>query len=565
MRRFVLLLLGLAGGALLFAGPASAHATLTGSDPRDDARLARAPASVTISFDEDVGLGSLAYLHVTDQAGRRVDTGAATHPDGNPRKVVVNLRPGLREATYTESFRVVSADSHPVAGVLHFVVGNGPLVTTPVAGAASDPGVAAVFDIARWVSYAGLALLGGAWLLLTVWPAGRDDRSARRIVWAGWGAACIGAMLELLLQAPYAAGQSLPSALHPSLVDAALHGDYGQLHCARLVLLGLIGLVLGRALQPGAVEPARSRADDAYWPLLLGIAYTFSASGHAMTTSPAWLSIGADMLHLCAMAGWVGGLAVVVGALLPRREPDELRAALPVFSRVAFAAVTVLAVTGGYAAWRGVGSLPAIVHTEYGLLVAAKIVAFGGLLALGNLSRRVIQQRVRRPVIAYAMTDAVLLAPPAPPELDEVSTERMRRAVLVELVVAAVVLALSAVLVSQPRGAEALAQQARAPISAAAPLDHRRAATVTVDPGDHGVVGIEVALTPGAVPTSVTGTATDPDAEIGPIPLALVRDGPDLYSTSGVDLPAAGTWMIALVVTYSPFTAVTTDVRVTLR
>jgi copper transport protein len=564
MRRLVLVLAALAGGAVLFAAPASAHATLIGGTPANDARLARPPAAVTISFDEDVGLGSLAYLHVTDQAGRRVDTGAATHPDGNPRKVTVELRPGLRDATYTESFRVVSADSHPVAGVLRFVVGNGPLVTTPVAGTSSEPGVAAVFDIARWLSYGGLALLGGAWLLLTVWPAGRDERRAQRLVWSGWVGACAGAVLELLLQGPYAAGESLPSALHPGLIDATLHGDYGQLHCARLVLLGLLALLLGRALQPGAVEPVRSRRDDAYWPLMLGVAYTFAASGHAMTTSPAWLSIGADMLHLSAMAAWVGGLTVVVAAVLPRREPDELRVALPVFSRVAFLAVSALAVTGGYAAWRGVGSVRAIAHTEYGLLVAAKVLAFGGLLALGNLSRRVIQQRVRRPLVAYAMTDAALAPRPAP-DLDAVSAERMRRAVLVELVVAGVVLALSAVLVSQPRGAEALAAQDRAAVSATASLGAGRIATVTVDPGEHGPVGIEVALAPGAVPQSVAATATDPADQLGPIPVRLVANGRDLYSASGVDLPEAGTWVIALVVTYSQFTAVTTDVRITLR
>ncbi len=99
------------------------------------------------------------------------------------------------------------------------------------------------------------------------------------------------------------------------------------------------------------------------------------------------------MLHILAMAAWLGGLVLLVAAVLPRREPDELRAVLPVFSRVAFGSVVVLAVTGTYAAWRGVGTVHAIFTTTYGWLVVLKIALFLGLLALGNVSRVAIQRR----------------------------------------------------------------------------------------------------------------------------------------------------------------------------
>lgn len=565
LRRFGLVLLALLGGALLFAGSASAHATLVASSPTDGARLSSAPSSLTLTFDEQVGIGGgLGYLHVTDTSGRRVESATATHPSGNATKVSVPLKSGLGDGTYTGSYRVVSADSHPIAGVVRFVVGNGPLTTTVVDTGTSDGGVAAVFDASRWISWAGLALLGGAWLLLSVWPAGRDDRRARAFVWTGWGLAALGAVLETLLQGAYAAGASLLSAFKPTLIDATLHGDYGQLHCARLLLLGALAVVLGYALQPGQV---RSRFDDAFWPLGIGVAYTFSATGHATTTSPSWLSITADTAHLCAMALWVGGLVLVVFALLPRRDPDELREALPVFSRVAFTSVVVLAVTGTYAAWRGIGSWRALFHTEYGVLVIAKVVLFFGLLALGNLSRSVVQKRVRRTVVAYAMTDDAVGDEPALDDdpLGDVATERMRRSVLVEVVVAAVVLGVTSVLVSQPRGSEALATQDRAAVSAVAKLDAGRTATVTVTPGVHGTVGVNVALSSGAEPKSMSGTATEPAKQLGPIPLRLAADGKNLYSASGVDLPVAGTWVIALVVTESQFDAVTTDVKIVLK
>src|SRR5690242_16553129 len=98
MKRFVLLLFVLAGAGFLLATPASAHATLDSSSPADGSRLRTAPASVTLRFDENVGIG---YVHVTDRLGKRVEDGAPTHPGGAGTTVRVALRPGLRDSSYT--------------------------------------------------------------------------------------------------------------------------------------------------------------------------------------------------------------------------------------------------------------------------------------------------------------------------------------------------------------------------------------------------------------------------------------------------------------------------------
>lgn len=529
------LLCGLGVALLVLAGPAAAHATLVTGEPADGARLAAAPASVSVTFDEPVGLGSLGYLHVTDQAGRRVERGAAFHPNGDGSTVAVNLVSGLGDGTYTESFRVVSADSHPVAGVVRFVVGNGVLAAASGPDATVDHVTSAVFEAVRWVSFVGFALLGGVWLLLTVWPSGRDDRRARQIVWTGWAAATGGAVIELLLQGPYVAGEGLSAIGTGSLLDATLHTSYGQYHCARLLLLGLLGLLLGRALQG---EQRRSfRFEDAAWPIALGVALTFSAAGHADTTSPAWLSVALDAAHITAMAAWLGGLVLLVGAVLPRRDPDEQRAVLPTVSRVALVAVATLAVSGGYAAWRGVGSVDAVLTTTYGRLVLTKLVLLAGLLLLGNFARRAVQRHFG---------------------------ERLRRAVLVEIALAGAVLVATSVLVSQPRGQEALAVSRQKPVTAAAALGGGRTATVTVDPGRHGVVTVALALSAGPQPQDVTATAALPSAQLGPIPVPLSANGTGLYGASGVDLPVAGRWVITLVVTTSEFSATTAQVTVRL-
>jgi copper transport protein len=535
------LLAALLGVAFVLAGAASAHATLVSSDPIDGSRLKAVPGVVTMTFDEQVGLGSLGYLHVVDQSGKRVDVGAAYHPGGDGTKIAANLKSGLGDGTYTESYRVISADSHPVAGTVRFVVGNGVLSATVVSTATVNATLSIVFDVARWVSFAGFAVLGSLWLLLTVWREGRDDLRARRIVWFGWGLTVVGAVAEVLVQGPYAAGEGISAVPKWTLLDATLHTDYGQYLCGRLVLLGVLGLVLGAMLQPG--EEWRTRLEHASWPLVVALAFTFSAVGHPNTTNPRWVSVPADMLHLLAMAAWVGGLVLLVGAVLPRHEPDELRVVLPVFSPVAFVAVVVLAITGLYEAWRGIGTIHAIFSTTYGLLVVTKVVLFVGLIALGNLSRVAIQRRLG--------------------ETSERS-ERVRRAVLVEIVLAIGVLVATSVLVAEPRGKEAIGIREARPRAASAALGGGRTITVTVDPGKHGTITASVALSPGVEPQSVTGTAALPSQELGPIPLGLAANGTDLYGASGLVLPAAGNWVFTLIVSTSEFDATTTQVTIHL-
>lgn len=535
----LLLLAAVLGAGFVLAASASAHATVESSDPADGTRLRAVPSRVSVTFDEPVTIGALGYLHVTDEHGRRVDTGAAFHPGGDDAKVAVRLRSGLGDGTYVESFRIISADSHPVAGTVRFVVGNGALlVTTAGVTATTDPATSAVFDAVRWLSYAGLALLAAVWLPLTAWPRGGGEDRVRRIVWTGWAATVLGAALELLLQGPYAAGRGLGSMADGSLLDGTMHTAYGQFHLARVVLLGLVAAVLSRV-------PAGRRAAvrHATWPLLVGIAVTFSFTGHAETTHPRWLSITLDVLHLSAMAVWVGGLALVLGALLPRGEAADVRRVLPVFSRVAFGAVVTLAATGTYAAWRGIGEWRAVLGTEYGLLVVVKVLLFLGLIALGNLARGVVGRRFR---------DAPL------------ARERIRRGVVVEVALAALVLAATAVLVDQPRGREALAAQDRQPVSASAALGNGRAVTVTVDPGVHGPVVTEVGLSGGPLPKQLTVTATQPSRGIGPIPVPVSGEGHGLYGASNVNLPVAGTWVFEIVVTDSTFDATTVDVRIVL-
>jgi copper transport protein len=224
--------------------------------------------------------------------------------------------------------------------------------------------------------------------------------------------------------------------------------------------------------------------------------------------------------------------------------------------------VVVLAGTGLWAAWHGIGTTSAVFTTTYGLLVLGKIALFLGLLALGDLSRRVVQRNYVRRTVAFAMTDAALLeAPAGHPRADAVSAERLRRSVLVETLVAIVVLAVTAVLVAEPRGKEALLAQYRQPVTATAPLTASTQLTVTADPGTHGPVDVTITVPTGA--TNVTATATQQAPHLGPLPIHL-RRGPAGQYSGTVNLPVAGDWHLQITVVRSKFAAVTTATDITL-
>ncbi len=152
---------------------ASAHATLEATVPARGARLARAPAQVTFRFDESVE-ASFGALRVFDARGHQVQTGAAFHPGGRGSEVAVRLRPGLGDGSYTATYRVISADGHPVSSGFVFAVGDaapgGKSVDQLLAGQSSGPVTDTAFSVVRAVQYAAIALgLGALVFLLWSW------------------------------------------------------------------------------------------------------------------------------------------------------------------------------------------------------------------------------------------------------------------------------------------------------------------------------------------------------------------------------------------------------------
>ena len=92
---------------------------------------------MSLRFSEPVE-AEFGSVRVFDSRGREVQDGRAFHPGGRGAEVAVRLRGGLADDGYTVTYRVISADSHPVSGGFVFVAGDGVAPATPVADLLGD-------------------------------------------------------------------------------------------------------------------------------------------------------------------------------------------------------------------------------------------------------------------------------------------------------------------------------------------------------------------------------------------------------------------------------------------
>lgn len=602
-----LVLLGTVLVLLLFsAAPASAHAALRSTDPDDGSVVKQAPRGVTLTFTESVGLLDDSF-RVFGPDQRRVHTGEATHADGRSDTARVGLPGKLAQGTYTVAWRVVSADSHPVSGAFTFSVGKRSATSTQIdTGPDEDPLTGGLYDAARYLAYLAAALLvGAAAFALLCRPADRSP--LRRPLVTAWWTLLGSTVVLLLLRAPYEAGAGPAAAFDASALGRTLAGRPGLALLARLavVLLTAVFLVwLSRSRESrDRREPVALAAGTA---LAVGLALTWAAAEHASAGIQVPLAMTSSVLHLLATGVWLGGLVALL-LTLRRSSGEDLTEVVPRFSRIAFASVTVLVVTGVYQSWRGLGSVSALSGTSYGRLLLAKLVAVTALVLAAGYSRCwtarlaapatartvAVRERVAQPVGAPPPPEAT--AGPGTPDAEEpeqpetpapepgdgngdMRRRGLRRSVLVEVAVAAVVLLITTLLTTTlPGRAQAEAAQ-QAPAGALPPttlvtvpydtgldsLTGRGTVQVTVDPGRVGENGIQAVVHgsdggPITVP-EVRITFTLPSKKVGPIDAELTDVG--YWTTNSVNLPLPGTWTMKTTVRVSDVDQVTVSKQV---
>jgi copper transport protein len=534
---------------------------------------------VIFKFDEPVE-GNFGAVRVYDAEGSRVDEGDAFHPNGEGPRLGVHLKPDLPDGSYTATYRVISADGHIVSSGFVFSIGKpgkapSQTVAELTAGSGSGKVTETVFGIARGLQYAAMALaVGGLVFLLLAWLPALAALGGAGPTWSaaarGFGsrlrrtlvvAAALGALSAaagVVMEGAEAAGVSGFSALKWTIVHETLETKFGTIWGIAV----LAWLAFGVLAAAGLRRPAERRPNPLlliflFAPLVF-IVMEPALSGHGSTQSPVPLNFPVNVIHVAAMAVWLGGLATLL-FVLPRAtralEPADrgrlLAANLSRFSRVALVSVAAILLTGLIQAYVYVRQLDALIETGYGRAVLIKFALLMVLIAIGAYNRRRSVPRLERIAAGGESPGRAGLL--------------LRRALRAEVALLVVVLGVTAALASYAPPVTAQSGPF-ASESQFGPIQLE----MTVEPAQVGANEIHLYLfdaksgAPFSKIKELKAIASLPEKAIS-LPLEPQLSGPGHYTIPSAFLNASGEWSIEISVRVSAFTEYTATIEVPIK
>jgi copper transport protein len=572
------------------APTAHAHAILQSTSPARGVTVKTEPKLIMFRFNEPVE-SSFGAVRVFGANGAQVETGSVTRPRGQS-SVAIGLKPNLPEGSYTATFRVISADSHPVSGGFVFSLGKAGATPKTVAQLTAGDKVGEAtqigFGIARGVSYAAIAFaIGALAFLIWIWlpalrsVAGGDarwlesserfSRRLRNLLVIALAAGAASEACQLVFQGATGTGGTFWDALDGTVMREVIHTRFGTVHLLDLITFAvflLLAVPRGWApvLRPASVGATGLAAQrfGRVELLLMGTLGAFLAispalAGHASTQSPRGLLIPNDFVHVTAMSVWVGGLLVLV-AVLPVATrvldaPDRtklLAATLLRFSPMALIAVSAIAISGLIQAYVHVRSVDNLIQTGYGRAVLAKMLLLLALVALGAYNRQRSVPRLK-----------ALAGEGAPPGAAGIG---LRNSLRTEVALLTVVIAVTSILVSYAP-ANTPSTGPFSTTKALGPLELQ----MTVDPARTGSNAMHFYLINAKDGTQFTGSKefavllSLPDKHIGPLKADARKAGPGHYVAPGADFVPGGKWRVQIVDRVSEFDQYETTVDVPIK
>lgn len=524
------LAIGLAASMLLavIAAPnqAFAHAALVTADPADGMVLGQSPTQFSLTFSEPVSPLVLTLVR----------------PDGTPlaltafrlsdQTVEIDNPQVLGAGTHVLSWRVISADGHPVGGSVLFSIGAPS--AAPIVSEAVNWGLRSAIWTGKVLLYIGLFVgVGGAFAI--AWLA-KGGRSGQRFAIAAILCGLVAAPLSLGFQGLDALGAPLTHLAQPVVWQTGFGTSFGW-----TVLIALIALGLGLFSLVGP------RADARLFALagLVCVGAALAASGHASAAEPQWLTRPMVFLHGVGIAFWAGALAPL--GLAVRRQPAEAGLFLRRFSQAILPVVAVLVATGIALAVIQVQTPAALLGTAYGRLLLVKLALLFFLLTLAATNR-------------WKLT--------APAEAGETEVQRrLVRSIGVEMLIVLAIFGVAAGWrFTPPPRALAIAAAQPASIHIHTP---KAMADLSITPGHAGPVSASIVVMTGDFgpldARQVTLVLSKPDSGIEPIKRPATKPGDGTWRVDDLVIPVAGRWTARLDILVSDFEMVKIEAPIDIR
>jgi copper transport protein len=289
--------------------------------------------------------------------------------------------------------------------------------------------------------------------------------------------------------------------------------------------------------------------------LALGVWASFTYAGHGNTGQLVGLGFVTDLAHLGGASVWLGGLVPLAFALRDRAYQEANRRAAASFSKIALPAIGVLVLSGVVQGWRQINTWWALWHTAYGRLLVIKVLLVVAIIVVASASRDLVRDQLIPSVRGALPQGSSRLG-----SEDDGVTE-LRNSIWVEVLLAGVVLAVTASLVVTAPGREAAAA-ARQPVARTvhvAAAGQHMTYSVLVQPAVPGantiVVTPRLVAQTGFLPFGISGLAQGP-GKVAPVRVRFtpLEDG---RWVAAAPLSKRGDWRLDLVSDASPITDTT--------
>jgi copper transport protein len=370
--------LGLASLALwacLFAAtPVWAHASLVASEPRDGAVVAEAPREFVLTFNEQV---QPAVVRLFDPAGGNA---LITSFKVLGSKLVITPPHELVQGTHALSWRVISADGHPVGGTVIFSVGAPGGIGFSIEGA-SDPALRAAIWLARVALFIGFFIgIGGSLYGVSIGAGSPLPSTARTAIAAALLLALVAAPISVGLQGLDTLARPLSDLGSADVWRTGYATTYGT--SATVGFAALLAALASLWTERRVIRTALAAA------ALVMLCTSFLVSGHASTAEPYLVSRSALLVHVAGLAVWLGALLPLMVSL--RSKAPDAGTALDRFSRTIALPLAGLIVGGIVLSVIQLEHLDALWTTDYGRVLCCKIIALLALFGLAVANRFVL-------------------------------------------------------------------------------------------------------------------------------------------------------------------------------
>ncbi len=353
-----------------------AHASLVDANPTPDSQLSSSPEEIQLTFSER--LEDQLYSIVVYDSDSRSVTERKASMSKNHKEIFLDL-PDLEEGVYTVTYKVISADGHPVRDSYVFTIGS---IASEAGGITSPHGISHQqhSGMSEWtvriVYYITLLAMTGfvSWGVLY-----RFKSEQTRQQFLHWSSLLQKFFLVLILGLAFIQCTSLLNGSSmKEFLPLILKTSVGISHLSMLCL-SLLGFLLLH----------RSKWLDGLWVILLFTAK--SINGHAFAFETPILTAALNVIHLLAAALWVGGLFIII--LLWRKEREEISFFLLRFSPVAMTSILVLVVSGTISTILILAKLSYLFDTWWGKLLILKVTLVLLVIVVGALIRFFLKKR----------------------------------------------------------------------------------------------------------------------------------------------------------------------------